>query len=52
MRLPASHSPGLTRRSTDLSDAHKQLIRLLAEHAINEYRREVEATDDREKVRT
>ena len=48
---PTSHAPSLSRRSTGLSPAHSALIKLLAERAIDEYLREVEATDDREKVR-
>lgn len=45
MRPPA-HTVGLTRRTQGLTEAHKQLIRLLAERAVEQYLVEVEATNE------
>lgn len=42
MRPPAQ-AYGLSRQSTGLSEPHKQLIRLLAERAVEQYLAETEA---------
>jgi hypothetical protein len=39
---PPSHVSGLSRQSSTLTEAHKQLIRLLAERAVEDYLSEVE----------
>jgi hypothetical protein len=43
---------GLSRRSTDLTEAHKQLIKLLAAKAVQDYLAETDADDqgDQEEV--
>ena len=46
MKMPPPHAPlaaGLTRRSTGLSPAHIELIKLLAARAVNDYLRGIEA---------
>jgi len=48
MNHPHPHAPnasGLTRRSTGLTEAHKELIRLLAQAAVDNYLHEVEAAE-------
>lgn len=41
-RLPPASASGLTRQSTGLSEAHRELIKLLAAKAVAEYLRESE----------
>ena len=38
--------PGLTRQSVGLSPAHVELIKLLAQRAVEQYLAEVEATNE------
>lgn len=45
-RTPPSSAFGLSRTSTGLTTAHRELIRLLAERAVQQYLDETEATDD------
>jgi len=42
----ASPSSGLVRKSTGLTAAHVELIKMLAAIAVEDYLRETEATDD------
>ena len=49
MNRPSTHVPnafGLTRRTTGLTDAHKQLIKLLAEIAVADFLAEREPSDE------
>jgi hypothetical protein len=47
MKHPCSHASfGLTRRSSGLSPAHVALIKLLAEVAVANYLREINASSD------
>lgn len=45
---PAAYPVGLTRRSVGLSEAHKELIKLLAEIAVKDYLAEIEQPDQQE----
>ena len=49
MNKPPTHTPlasGLTRRTTGLTDAHKQLVKLLAEIAVADFLAEREPPDE------
>ena len=43
---PTSCASGLSRKSTGLTEAHRELIFLLAYRAVDDYLREVEAMDE------
>lgn len=45
---PTSCASGLSRKSTGLSPAHRDLIRLLAQIAVEDYLAEVAETDQQE----
>ncbi len=48
MKYPHPHAPcasGLTRASVGLTEAHKELIRLLAQAAVDNYLHEVEVAE-------
>ncbi|TMQ31288.1 MAG: hypothetical protein E6K65_02025 [Nitrospirae bacterium] len=48
MKMHPPHAPlvsGLTRRSVGLTQAHRELIRLLAQAAVNNYLHEVEVAE-------
>lgn len=55
MSTPTIHAPGITRRASGLTPAHFELVKLLAQRAVEDYLAEVEATDapsdDRDEVR-
>ena len=42
---PTSHTFGLSRRTTGLSEAHKQLIKLLAAKAVENFLHETDAAE-------
>lgn len=41
-----SHASSLTRKSTGLTDAHIELIKMLAAKAVEQYLREMESPDE------
>jgi hypothetical protein len=49
-RLPPSRAFGLSRRTQGLPEAHKQLIRLLAEKAVSDYLAETDAANEEDRA--